>query len=286
MKGIITKAIGGFFFLADENNKIYQTEIRGKIRDKAYPGDLVEFEAGIIEKIYPRRNLLFRPKLANIDQVLIIQAICEPDINFKLLDRFLIMVEFSQLKPILAINKIDLKENEEQLKLKFRFYQKAGYQVFFFSVKDKKGLEPLIQVLNQQITVLTGPSGVGKTSLINKITNKDLPTAPISPKLKRGVHKTRHVELLTLENGGFIADTPGFTSLNIDYISMEELPYLFPEFTPFLASCKFSPCSHIHEPKCGIKEAVTNGLISKQRFQNYQSFYQELSQKKNIYKKE
>jgi ribosome biogenesis GTPase / thiamine phosphate phosphatase len=279
MQGIVTKAIGGFFFVADNRQEIYQARIRGKIKTRIYPGDSVEYLNGMIEEIYPRRNLLYRPSIANVDQVLIVLSLTEPEMDRKLLDRFLIMVESVEMSPLIIINKIDLSP-ERELTLEFKDYITAGYQVYFISAKKGSGLEKLLTGLYKKVNVLTGPSGVGKSSLINHlITGINMPVGQISPRLKRGVHTTRHVELLPVNRGGWIADTPGFSILDINYIARDELGYLFPEFNGYLENCKFRRCSHTHEPGCAVKKAVGEGMISSSRYKSYQLFYQELLNK-------
>ncbi|MFW5981912.1 MAG: ribosome small subunit-dependent GTPase A [Halanaerobiaceae bacterium] len=275
MKGIICKTLGGFFFTADKEQNLYTTKIRGKVREKVYPGDYVEFEDNIIEKVYPRKSLLHRPAIANVDQVLIVLAVEAPRFDRKLLDRFLIMVEEAAMDPLIIINKVDL--TDKSIEEEFIDYKKAGYQVFFISVEQKVGFEKLIASLHEHINVLTGPSGVGKSSLINEIVvDANMEVAEVSKKLKRGVHTTRHVELLPVADGGWLADTPGFTSLDIKHILADELRYFYPEFIDYMPNCKFRGCSHTHEPKCAVKDAVESGEISKNRYQSYLFFYKEL----------
>ncbi|NLJ83590.1 MAG: ribosome small subunit-dependent GTPase A [Halanaerobiaceae bacterium] len=277
MKGFVTKAIGGFFYVADEKENIYQTRIRGRIRDTVYPGDYVEFNEEIIEKVYPRKNLLHRPAIANVDQVLILLSVANPEFDRRLLDRFLIIVEKAGLNPLIVINKIDLAE--EGFFEQFEDYRAAGYQVYFISVKQKQGIDELMRDLGEHINVLTGPSGVGKSSLINELVAEErMKVGEISKRLKRGVHTTRHVEFLAVENRGWVADTPGFTSLEIKHIQPEELTYFYPEFTPYLDRCKFRGCSHTHEPVCAVKDAVADSLISAERYDSYRNFYNELQE--------
>ena len=288
MKGIITKTVGGFFFVADENQKIHKTIIRGKIQKEVYPGDKVEFyvrekfEEKVIKKIYSRDNLLYRPKVANVDQVLVIQSFDKPPLDRKLLDRFLIAVEAAGLNPLIIINKKDLVEDFD--KSIAQDYSEAGYKVYLISIKNKQGLKKFDQELKNKINVTAVPSGVGKTSLINTlIPEADLEVNSVSDNLNRGVHTTRHVELLALDDKGWIADTPGFTSLNIDHLSPEELNFCYPEFKDYMNKCKFNMCSHTHEPGCAVKQAVENNQISTARYDSYQMFYEELKNKEQSY---
>jgi ribosome biogenesis GTPase len=286
MKGILIKLIGGFFFVADQNKNIYQCRIRGKIREKIYPGDYVEIdkENMILEDYYPRNNLLKRPKVANVDQVVIMHSVKEPDFTPSLLDRFLLLVESSGFEPLIVINKID--RAEEGFKENFEEYQEAGYQLDFISVKENKNLDQLFEKLNNKINVLTGPSGSGKSSFLNKvIENADLKTAAVSKKLKKGVHTTRMVELLSLPNNGWVADTPGFSSMTkLDLeIEAEDLSWYFPEIAKYNNDCKFNRCSHLHEPGCVVQQKVENGEISARRYQSYQQIYNELKEKERKY---
>ncbi len=286
MKGILIKLIGGFFFVADQNKNIYQCGIRGKIREKIYPGDYVEIdkENMILEDYYPRNNLLKRPKVANVDQVVIMHSVKEPDFTPSLLDRFLLLVESSGFEPLIVINKID--RAEEGFKENFEEYQEAGYQLDFISVKENINLDKLFEKLNNKINVLTGPSGSGKSSFLNKvIEDADLKTAAVSKKLKKGVHTTRMVELLSLPNNGWVADTPGFSSmtkLNLE-IEAEDLSWYFPEIAKYNNDCKFNRCSHLHEPGCVVQQKVENGEISARRYQSYQQIYNELKEKERKY---
>jgi len=286
MKGLLIKLIGGFFFVADQNKKIYQCRIRGKIREKIYPGDYVEIdrENMILENYYPRSNLLKRPKVANVGQVVIMHSVKDPEFTPSLLDRFLLLVESSGFEPLIVINKID--RAEAGFKENFVEYQKAGYSLDFISVKENKNLEQLFEKLNNKINVLTGPSGSGKSSFLNKvIENADLKTAAVSKKSKKGVHTTRMVELLSLPNNGWVADTPGFSSMaKLDLeIEADDLSWYFPEIAKYNNDCKFNRCTHLHEPGCVVQQKVENGEISTRRYQSYQQLYNELNEKERKY---
>src|SRR5690606_25584940 len=187
---------------------------RGKIKDTVYPGDYVEFNEEVIEKVYPRKSLLYRPAIASGDEGLIVIAVAKPEFDRRLVELFMVIVEKAALNPLIVINKIDLAEGGffEQ----FEDYRTGGYQVYFISVKERKGIEELMKDLGGHINVLTGPSGVGKSSLINTLVAEErMEVGEISKRLKRGRHTTRHVEFLAVENRGWVADTPGFTSLEI-----------------------------------------------------------------------
>ncbi len=286
-RGIVTKAIGGFFFVVDQNSQEHTTQIRGKIQKRVFPGDYVIFseEKKIIEELLPRENLLFRPQVANVEQIIVVKSIKDPPLDKRLLDRFLIMIEAESLQPLIVINKLDLySRKEEELKKELLDYEKAGYPVFLVSVEEKINLSCLHKNLKNRVNVLTGPSGAGKSSLINQlIPGCDLQIKEVSKKSKRGVHTTRMVELLTLPEGGWIADSPGFSSLEIDHLAPEGLAFLFPEFDSFINSCRFNMCRHTHEPGCAVKKAVEEEKISSQRYSSYQVFYQELQEKEERY---
>ncbi len=286
MRGILVKTLGGFFFTADEEKNIYQCRIRGRIQEKIYPGDYVEIDKEdlTIEDIYPRKNMLKRPKVANVDQVLIMHSLKDPEFQASLLDRFLLLVESSGFEPLIVINKIDKAEDDYRSRL--AEYEKAGYEMHFISVKEEINLDELLERLNNKINVLTGPSGAGKSSFLNNIIEEaELPTAEVSRKLKKGVHTTRMVELLSLPNQGWIADTPGFSSMNNLNLNIEadDLSWYFPEIAEYNNQCKFNRCSHIHEPGCKVKEKVENGEISERRYLSYKEIYEELKEKGNRY---
>ncbi|NLP46629.1 MAG: ribosome small subunit-dependent GTPase A [Epulopiscium sp.] len=287
-KGTIIKGIGGFYYVLVEN-KVYECKARGIFRkDDIIPviGDTVSIEVpsqddvGNIIKIYPRKNILIRPTVSNVDQAIIVFSITQPDPNSYLLDRFLLLVEEQKLPVYICFNKIDLDHQNQVCQLK-KIYKKAGYDVLLTSTSTQEGIPLIFDLLKDKITVFAGPSGVGKSSILNKIEpSLQLKTGGISDKLKRGKHTTRHVELIPLKTGGFVIDTPGFTSLQLDHIQLEDVSYYYREFRPYLSSCKFPHCSHIHEPQCGIKTAVQQGHIALQRYKNYISIYTEIQKQR------
>jgi len=283
MEGIITKTLGGFFFVKT-NNDVYKCRIRGKIQKKVYPGDVAEInlEDKIVESVKERGNLLMRPKVANVEQVIVLHSLKKPPFDKNLLDRFIIMVESSELKPLVVFNRVDLVDNLKEVKEELQIYKNIGYDVFYISAKKHLGLNELYKKLENNISVIAGPSGSGKSTLINSIVEDiDLPTREVSKKLNRGKHTTKHIELITLPSRGFVADTPGFSSIEIENIDSSDLKYYFPEFEEYENSCKFSTCSHTHEPGCKVKEALEAGFISQERYNSYKDIYKELQQKED-----
>lgn len=278
--------IGGFVFVHLDNGEEERCKPRGKIREDMYPGDRVVIEDGMVEELLPRKNLLMRPKVANVEQVLLVQSLKDPKINFKLLDRFLILIESLEYNPLIVINKIDLvDELDLNIETAVAPYKNAGYQVFLTSVKNEIGLDQVNQAVSEGITVLAGPSGVGKTALLNKlIPGSNLKVGDISKKLKRGTHTTREVRLLKMNNNsGWIADTPGFSTLELDGIEAEDLKFYFPEFNPYLNQCKFNNCNHIHEPGCLIKDKVEAGELSSSRYESYKTYFEKLKERGRQY---
>jgi len=278
--------IGGFVFVHLDNGEEERCKPRGKIREDMYPGDRVVIEDGMVEELLPRENLLMRPKVANVEQVLLVQSLKDPKINFKLLDRFLILIESLEYNPLIVINKIDLvDELDVNIEKAVAPYKNAGYQVYLTSVEDEIGLDKIHKAVSEGITVLAGPSGVGKTALLNKlIPGANLKVGDISKKLKRGTHTTREVRLLKTNNdSGWIADTPGFSTLELDGIEAEDLKFYFPEFNQYLNKCKFNNCNHIHEPGCLIKEKVEEGELSSSRYESYKTYFEKLKERGRQY---
>ena len=209
---------------------------------------------------------------------MIIFAIVKPNPNFNLLDRFLIRMERQNLPTIICFNKQDIATLEEKEALR-KAYETCGYQVLFISALEQEGLEQVKELLTGKTTTVAGPSGVGKSSLINQLAPKaQMETGDISRKIERGKHTTRHSEIIALGENTYIVDTPGFTSLDISEITKEELGTYYPEFVQYEPYCKFSGCAHISEPSCGVKDAVAEGKISQVRYDNYKVLYQELKE--------
>lgn len=276
IKGIILKGIGGFYYVKTEK-KTYECKARGRFRkDKITPivGDKVNIsidtitDKGTIEEIFPRTTELLRPCVANVSQAIIVFAVKKPDPNLSFLDRILVNVGIEKLNIIICFNKVDLASTFDVEEL-YNIYKKAGYNVILTSTKSGIGLEQLRLELKDQISVFAGPSGVGKSSLLNTVQSRlQLKTGEISNKNKRGKHTTRHVELIDLDFGGWVVDTPGFSSLEINNLEPEELQYYFKEFIPLIGKCKFNGCLHLKEPQCAIKSNI-NISISELRYNNY-----------------
>jgi ribosome biogenesis GTPase len=290
--GIIIKSLAGFYYVLNES-KIYQCRGRGLFRkQKITPlvGDYVKFQAendtdGYIMEISDRKNELVRPPVANVDLALLVFSAKEPDFNFFLLNRFLVLVEYNNICPIIIVSKIDLLNENElvELKQKLSYYENIGYKVFYTSMNDNCLNEEILEVLKDEVTVVAGQTGVGKSSLLNTLLPAlELKTSEISKHLGRGKHTTRHVELHDIE-GSLIADTPGFSSLELGEITIEELSNTFVEFHENSSLCKFRACTHISEPGCNIKKMLESGQINSERYDYYLSFIQEIKDRKPRY---
>ncbi|WP_018921298.1 ribosome small subunit-dependent GTPase A [Salsuginibacillus kocurii] len=284
-EGKIVKAVGGFFYVENETGR-YQCRARGlfrKKKEKPLVGDEVIFEAETIEEGYvleikARFNKLTRPPIANVEQALIVCSAVSPDFSPWLLDRMLVHVEAKDIEPILLFTKRDQcnEEKYEQMKGYQQLYESLEYPVYFVSHTDEEDLDQVATAFAGKVTVLAGASGVGKSSFLNRISpGLDLEVGEISKQLKRGKHTTRHVELLSVQ-GGQVADTPGFSALDFENIQPEELTLYFPEMRERRSACKFRECTHRKEPACAIKEAVEQAEISRERYEHYLSFYEEI----------
>lgn len=283
-QGRIIKALAGFYY-AEDDHQIIQCRARGKFRkDEIKPlvGDFVEYEVegdndGYVMNVLPRHNCLVRPPICNVDQALIVSSCKEPDFSSILLDKFLLVIEHLGIEPIIIISKMDLDE-DESVKQYVKDYRQAGYRVYEISSKDNHGLEELKTVFKDKVSVITGQSGVGKSSFLNALDiNLKLETNEISKSLGRGKHTTRHVELLKMY-GGYLGDTPGFSSLELE-MTPEELAVAYHDFAQFSHECKFRGCLHDSEPNCGVKKAVEDGKISKERYEHYLMNLQDVKKK-------
>lgn len=274
MKGKIIKGIGGFYYIKTDEG-IIECKARGKFRHKSLKpmvGDnveiLIENGKGTIEKIDDRTSELIRPTVANVTQAFVVFAIKNPDLNFDLLNRFLVLCESNNIKAIVALNKIDLVNEEERKELKEKI-NAIGYEVLFINAKKGIGIDNLKERLEGNVTVLCGPSGAGKSTLINTLTDiLHMETGEVSEKIGRGKHTTRHSELIDVSNG-YIVDTPGFSTLDVTFIDKDDLRYCFPDFEEYNNECKYRGCLHHKEPGCAVKGAVEEGKINKYRYEFY-----------------
>ncbi|MBP3199614.1 MAG: ribosome small subunit-dependent GTPase A [Butyrivibrio sp.] len=303
MKGRILKGIAGFYYVETFDGKVYECKAKGIFRKsnlKPMVGDDVEIDIidmekglGNIADILPRKNQLIRPPVTNVDQAVILFAIVKPNPSYNLLDRFLIMMRQQNLPVIICFNKQDIATKEEQLEL-YNAYENCGYKVLFISVREESGLDELKELLKGKTTTLAGPSGVGKSSLLNKLVpDAEMQTGELSKKIERGKNTTRHSELFFVkELSGdedtyktFIIDTPGFTSLDLRDVTPDTLMQYYPEFLQYEPNCRFGGCSHIAEPDCGVKDAVADGKIAKIRYENYKILFKELKNMRPDYSK-
>jgi len=285
LQGIIIKSLAGFYYV-EADGQVYQTRARGNFRKKGqtpYVGDFVDFSAddqseGYILKIHERKNSLVRPPIVNIDQAVVIMSAKEPDFNANLLDRFLVLLEQKTIEPLIYISKLDLLEDRSQLDAYKAIYEKIGYP-FLYS------LEELLPHLDKKVTVFMGQTGVGKSTLLNRIApDLALETGQISDSLGRGRHTTRAVSFYNV-NGGKIADTPGFSSLDYEVKESELLNDCFPELAEVSQGCKFRTCTHTHEPACAVKLALETGQVAQSRYDNYLQFLSEIEQTRETFKK-
>ena len=293
INGKIIKGIGGFYYV-DTENGLYECRARGIFRkNKITPlvGDRVsinvvdeENKKGVVEEIEERDTELVRPPIANVDKALIVFAIKNPSPNLSLLDRFIVLAEKENLEIVIVFTKVDLDTDGELLDELKDIYEASGYKVIPVSNKLKLNIDKIKEELKGNTVVFAGPSSVGKSSLLNEVDkNFELKTGEVSDKIKRGKHTTRHAELLKLECGGMVADTPGFSSLILDDIDESELKEYFIEFDKY-DECRFgSRCIHENEPSCAVKEAVENREISKKRYESYIQLLNEIRAGKRRY---
>ena len=291
MQGKIVKGISGFYYVYVEGTGIYECKAKGAFRKqkmKPLVGDNAEIVSideedriGNVVEILERKNELIRPAVANVDMALVIFATKKPQPNFNLLDRFLCMMEYQKVPVTICFNKADMVSQQEKQELR-AIYEPAGYNIIFTSAKENKGIEELRALLEGKTTTVAGPSGVGKSSLVNCLQdNIQMETGKISSKIDRGKHTTRHSEIIPICDGTYIVDTPGFSSMDVPGFEKEDLWTCYPDFAEYEPYCRFQGCSHINEPDCGVKDALKQGKISRIRYDNYILLYEEL---KNIRK--
>jgi len=275
IEGTIVKGIGGFYYVETAEG-LYQCRARGIFRKEGmtpYVGDRVEIEPqddkeAVITRIFPRRNQFIRPPVANVDCLIITAALKKPEINLYIIDKFLVMAEYQHTDIGICLNKIDLAEPDEINA--FRKIYEDIYPVICVSGKTGEGLDELQKFLNGRKCAFAGPSGVGKSTLLNHLqATVMVETGEISEKSQRGKHTTRHVELFQLADGSMIFDTPGFTSFEVLEAEEQELAFLYPEMAPFIGQCKYHNCRHISEPDCEVRSAVIRGTIHMSRYDSY-----------------
>lgn len=289
MTGRIIKALSGFYYVYDyASGIIYACRARGVFRkNNLHPlvGDEAGFvitheqdREGNIEKILPRTSAMERPPVANCDLALLVTSVHTPDINFSLIDRYLVCLQYAGLTPVLVFSKSDLNERDDEEEIK-KVYKGSGFEMHFISVEDNSGIDEIRQTIEHHVSTVAGPSGAGKSSLLNALTGqKTLETSDVSEHTGRGRQTTRHTELVALSSDTFICDTPGFSTVYLPKIRENELKDYYPEFVELQDGCRFRGCVHINEPSCAVKAAVEAGEISRVRYENYCRSYDELKE--------
>ena len=281
MIGQVFKIHSDFYYVSCEN-MVYECKIREVLKKQAQKilvGDFVEFDNGHITSIQPRRNYIPRPAVANVDQVVIVSAVKEPELDFLQLDRYIAFAEYYGLKVTLCFNKNDLSSDDSLIEKVFSIYEPLGYDIIFTSALEGFEIDAFSEILKGRISVLCGLSGVGKSSLINSLNPEfDLRTKTVSEKTLRGTHTTRHCEIMTISDDIKIIDTPGFSNLKFDFLLPTDVGKLFREFRPYLNTCKYQDCLHIHEDECSILERLED--FSQERYNSYKAFVEEAKEYK------
>jgi ribosome biogenesis GTPase len=285
MKGLIVKGIAGFYYVKAEDDNVYQCKARGVFKkDGITPtvGDDVEIDVqpdgdGFLTKVYPRKNIFIRPPIANVDTIVVVVAAANPEPSFQIIDKFLVMAEREHVNIVLCINKIDLADDE--ILKKFHDIYDNIYETHYISAKAGEGVSKLEQSLSGGRFALAGPSGVGKSTLVNALCGAGMETGEVSRKTGRGKQTTRHTEIFTLRSGGMIFDTPGFTSFKVLEADADELQHLYPEMQPYLGACRYDNCKHLKEPGCTVRDAAEAGKIHPSRYESYVYQMNEISER-------
>jgi ribosome biogenesis GTPase len=288
VEGLVLKNYGGFYYVQDSQKEVYECKLRGKVKSQVLSGDRVRFtslgnQRGILESVLPRRNELVRPRVANADVLLIVMANDRPAPSLVLLDSLLVNAYYNDLNPYIVINKKDLAEDSRAAMIA-EYYSHTGFHLIRTSVHTGSGIDDLRTAIDERIAVMAGPSGSGKSSLLNSlITDADIKTQEVSNKIGRGRHTTRHVQLFPLDSGGWIADTPGFSVLDVPAMESRKLADFYPDFQDYTCNCRFGDCLHYRETDCGVKDAVADGHIAEFRYKNYTNMLEELLQNERCY---
>lgn len=282
MKGIVTRIQSNLYSVKLEDKKTVECVAKGILKYKKTSmlvGDVVEVnDSNVIEKIYPRKNEFVRPPIANIDQIIIVVATTNPTPDLMLLDKQLVIAEKNGVDVVICVNKIDLEADYSNI---IEVYENIGYQVITTTAKNGIGIDKIARMLVNKITAFSGNSGVGKSALTNNIFNLEISKeGETSEKLQKGKHTTKHVELFELAENSYIADTPGFSSFDVDGINYKDLDKYFIEFAPYISECEYRSCNHIKEQNCGVKKAVAKKKIDKGRYERYVTLFEKMKGEK------